>query len=98
MTGRVDQSSTEERLRDALGALASEVRPSPVPYPKARADWRRRERRRKLILAFVTAAMFVVADLVGVWALNNVEVDSGVIFSEPTTSVEQQPAGSVGQP
>jgi len=88
--------STEEQLRDALDALAAEVRPTPGAYRRARADWRRRERKRRLILAILIAVVFGTANAVGLWALNHSDGNTHVIFSD--TPVRQDPLGRIGQP
>jgi hypothetical protein len=88
---------TDERLREALGALAAGVQADPGAYRRASAGWRRRYRRRRLVLAILAAVVFAVADAVGLWALSQADPNTHVIFSDPT----QRPAGPVdriGQP
>jgi hypothetical protein len=82
ITSRSDHA--EQRLREALAARASRVRPATPPYRQVSASWRRRERKRRLILAILTAAVFTAADAVGLWALNHANTESHVIFSDPT--------------
>lgn len=89
--------STEAQLRDALGALAAGVRPAPDAYRRAHASWRHRERKRRLILAFLIAVVFAAADAVGLWALNHADSNTHVIFSEHTEA-EPEPIGRIGQP
>jgi hypothetical protein len=60
------------------------VRPSAPAYPRLSATWRWRERKRRLILAILTALVFTAADAVGLWALNHANAQSHVIFSNPT--------------
>jgi hypothetical protein len=87
----------EEQLRAALDAVASDVRPPANAYRRVRSEWRRRERRRRLILAILIAVVFAVADAIGLWALNQAHTDSPVIFNGP--SVERQaPATGVSVP
>jgi len=90
----VNESSTDDRLRDALQALASGVPQKEQASADPRADyraassgWRRRERRRRLILAALVGLVLVLADIVGLWALNRTDPDSHVIFSDPQPSV-----------
>jgi len=47
--------TTEDRLRETLDALAAGIEAAPPAYKKARAEWRRSERRRRLILAVPAA-------------------------------------------
>jgi hypothetical protein len=94
MTG----STAEDRLRDALDALATGVTADPGAYRKVRAEWRRRERRRRLVLAILVAVVFAVADLVGLWALNRADSGSHIIFDEPAPTQTHRPADRVGQP
>lgn len=84
----------EERLRDALDALATGVTPDPDAYRKVSAEWRRRERRRRLVLAILVAVVFAVADGVGLWALNQADSGSHIIFDEPAPVRQEGP----GQP
>jgi type VI protein secretion system component VasF len=101
----VNESSTDDRLRDALQALASGVPQAPDDYRAASSGWRRRERRRRLILALLVALVLLLADIVGLWALNQTDPNSHVIFSDPRpTSVAPrpqptpQPLVQLGQP
>src|SRR5690606_9022090 len=57
----VNDRGTDERLRDALQALAAGVPEAPEDYRAASSGWRRRERRRRLVLAVLAAVVFVVA-------------------------------------
>jgi hypothetical protein len=82
----VNEPSTDDRLRDALQALASGVpqkQQAPEDYRTASSGWRRRERRRRLILAVLVGLVLVLADVVGLWALNRTDPDGHVIFSDP---------------
>jgi hypothetical protein len=72
---------TEKELREALAALADGVQAAPDAYRTARGDWRRRERRRRLVLAVLIAVVFTLATLIGLWVLNQTPSDPGVIFS-----------------
>ena len=74
---------TEERLREALDAVAGGVHPPPHAYRQVRQEWHRRERRRRLILAILIAVVFVVADAIGLWALNRTQAELPVIFDGP---------------
>lgn len=87
MTSR--RANTEDQLRDALDALASGVRPAPNAYGRVRHAWRRRERRRRLILAILVTLVFAIADAIGLLALNQSQDGPPVIFNDPTP-VEQQ--------
>jgi hypothetical protein len=88
---------TEAELRDALDALAAEIRPTPGAYRRASAGWRKRERKRRLILAILIAVVFAAADAVGLWALNHSNADTHVIFSDSTPPAHG-PLGRIGQP
>ncbi|MER6628695.1 hypothetical protein ABT301_10690 [Streptomyces sp. NPDC000987] len=72
---------TERGLREALEALAGEVRPAPDAYRTARGDWLRRERRRRLVLIVLITVVFALATLLGLWVLNQTPSHPGVIFS-----------------
>jgi hypothetical protein len=87
------------QLRDALGAVAAEVRTDPASYRRASAGWRRRYRRRRVVLATLAAAVFVAADAVGLWALNQADPRMHVIFSDTRpTPGGPQPFSPLGQP
>jgi hypothetical protein len=88
---------TEEELRDALDALAAEIRPAPGAYRKASTTWRKRERKRRLILAILIAVVFAAVDAVGLWALNHSDANTHVIFSDSTPPAHG-PLGRIGQP
>lgn len=85
----------DQELAAALGALAEGVRADPAAYRRASAGWRRRDRRRRLVLAVLAAVVFAAADAVGLWALSQADPNTHVIFSE------QGPGpgpGPIGQP
>lgn len=71
---------TEQRVRDALGSLADGVTVSSDAYRGIQAEWRRRERRRRRTAAAVATALILVADGVGLWALNQASDGDRVIF------------------
>ncbi|MFJ1967468.1 hypothetical protein ACIO93_02240 [Streptomyces sp. NPDC087903] len=78
---RTGPEQTEKELRAALEALAGGVRAAPDAYRTARGEWRRRERRRRLVLAVLVAVVFTLATLIGLWVLNQAPTHPGVIFS-----------------
>jgi hypothetical protein len=94
-----DEPSTDERLRATLHALAAGVGEDPTAYRRASAGWRRRYRRRRLVLAILAAAVFTAADAVGLWALSQADPDTHVIFSDPRPApVRPGPIDRLGQP
>jgi ferric-dicitrate binding protein FerR (iron transport regulator) len=100
----VNEPSTDDRLRDALQALADGVPPAPDDsasgdYRRASAGWRRRYRRRRLVLAVLIAVVFLAADAIALWALNRTNPDAYVIFPDPRPAVSSHaPVERVGQP
>jgi hypothetical protein len=92
--------STEERLRDTLDLLATRIDAVPPAYGPAKASWRRRERRRRLILAVLIAVVFTVVDIIGLWALNQAQDGTHVIFDDRgrTEQHEPTPPGGIGPP
>lgn len=91
--------STEDRLRETLDALAAGIEPAPPAYKEARAQWRRRERRRRLILALLIAIVFALADLIGLWALNQTRDHDPIIFDDRSRIQRPEPsAGAVIPP
>lgn len=91
-------TGTEERLRDVLDALAEGVHASPGAYRAVQAEWRRRERRRRLLVGVLAALVIAVADGVGLWALNQARPDTSIIFDEREATSPGEPAPGVGQP
>ncbi len=74
----------EQRLRDSLGAFAEQVEAAPDSYARAHEQWRRRDRRRRWIALTVASALIVVADVVGLWALDRAGTQGGdVLFDHP---------------
>lgn len=91
--------STDDRLRDALQALAAGVPAASGDYRRASAGWRRRYRRRRLVLAILIAIVFVAADAIALWALNQTNPDAYVIFSDPEPpATSPAPVVRIGQP
>ncbi|MFJ8613724.1 hypothetical protein ACIRH0_42105 [Streptomyces sp. NPDC093675] len=74
-------SRTEQELCEALTALAGGVHAQPDAFRSARNEWRRRERRRRLVLAVLVAVIFTLATLIGLWVLNQAPANSDGIFS-----------------
>jgi len=97
MTGGRPGGATPDQLRDVFDALTKPVRGSPDGYPKALAGWRRRERRRRLIIATLAAIVFAVADIIGLWALSNANVDSHIVFND-RPGIVRTPKGGIGPP
>jgi len=89
----------DERLREAFDALASGVQADPGAYRRASASWRRRHRRRRLVLAILAALVFTAADAVGLWALSQADPNTHVIFSGPVHGpVAPEQVDRIGQP
>jgi hypothetical protein len=89
----------DERLRDALDALAAGVQADPRAYQRASAGWRRRHRRRRLVLAILAAMVFAAADAVGLWALSQADPNTHVIFSDPSPRpAAPEQVDRIGQP
>ncbi|GAB3137333.1 hypothetical protein GCM10027290_02890 [Micromonospora sonneratiae] len=92
-------AGTEQRLREALDAVANNVHAAPDAYQQVRREWHRRERRRRLILAILIAVVFAIADAIGLWALNQTRVDAPVIFNGPgSVQPHKNPADGISQP
>lgn len=85
------EAETERRLRQALDAVASGVRTRPDAYERALAEWRRRERRRRLAGLLLACLIFALADGIGLWALNHGSTHPGlqdpVVFDAPPPAV-----------
>lgn len=97
-TGQPDNQVTDESLRAAFAAVAGEVHVAPDAYRRASTEWRRRYRRRRLILAVLAAVVFALADAIGLWALNTADPTPGVIFSEPGAPEGQAPLPRIEWP
>lgn len=76
-----------ERLRQAMNAVAEGVSPRPDAYERALAEWRRRERRRRLIGVVLACLAVAAADLIGIWALNHSSPPASVLFDSPPPAV-----------
>lgn len=94
----VSPGDTEDRLRETLDALAGQVRAQAPAYGPVRAAWQRRERRRRLLLALLIAVVFALADIIGLWALNQSGGGSPVIFDDRGGVHQPTQQGGVGQP
>ncbi|MEU8122439.1 hypothetical protein AB0C21_27340 [Spirillospora sp. NPDC049024] len=89
---RSGPAPTGDQLRAALDALTDGVHPAPDAYQRVRREWRRRERRRRRIVATLMAVLFVCADAVGLWALNQADDRPHVIFNDSVPSQHRTPA------
>ena len=78
---------TAQRLRQALDAVADGVHSRPDAYQRALAEWRRRERRRRLIGLVLAALLVTAADGIGLWALNRSAAPASVVFDAPPPAV-----------
>lgn len=94
----VSPGNTEEQLRATLGALAEQIDACPPAYRTVRAEWQRRDRRRRLLLAVLVAVVFALADIIGLWALNNAPDGAHVIFDDRSSVQQTDPGRGVGQP
>ncbi|MER5969532.1 hypothetical protein ABT112_07315 [Streptomyces sp. NPDC002055] len=88
---------TERQLREALEALVGDVHAAPGAYRAARGDWLRRERRRRMVLAALVTVLFTLATLIGLWVLNQVPAEPGVIFDD-TPGGQHRPVDRTGTP
>ena len=92
-------TASDELLRDVLEALASQVSVSPDAYHEVRAEWVRRQRRRKRLGVVIAIALIALADLFGLWALNQTETGGSVIFDDRTPAHhDDETVPRVGQP
>ena len=95
----MNTSGADERLREAFDALAAGVQADRGAYRRASAGWRRRYRRRRLVLAILAALVFTAADAVGLWALSQADPNTHVIFSDPDhRPVAPGQVDRIGQP
>lgn len=92
-----EANNTEQCLREAFAALAIEAQRDPDAGRQVVARWKRRERKRRLIIAILIALIFTTADAVALWALNQADPGTHIIFSDPST-VHDHPTGGLGQP
>lgn len=92
-------TASDELLRDVLETLASQVSVSPDAYHEVRAEWVRRQRRRKRLGVVIAIVLIALADLIGLWSLNRAETGGSVIFDDRTPAQhDEQPVPRVGQP
>jgi hypothetical protein len=94
-----ERSDFDELVRDVLESLAAQVTISPDAYHEVRSEWVRRQRRRRRLGVLVAIVLVVLADVVGVWALNRSDTGDSVIFDNRTpTQPYDSPVPHVGQP
>jgi hypothetical protein len=67
----MNDADTTEALREALEALAGTVDATPTGYGDALRTWRRRERRRRLILTALIVLVFTMATVIGLLVLDH---------------------------
>jgi hypothetical protein len=77
-------TSGEQRLEAALRTVASGVTTSPGAYREVQSRWRRKERRRRLIVAALATAVVLATNGIALWALNDASPDQHIIFTDPT--------------
>ncbi|UWZ34279.1 hypothetical protein Drose_23915 [Dactylosporangium roseum] len=98
-TGPVTGSgAAEEQLRDVFDALVTSVHGTPDRYPAALADWRRRERRRRIVLPILAAVIFALANILGLWALSRADVNTHIIFNDRPGNSTEAPTNGIGPP
>ncbi|MFC5730148.1 MULTISPECIES: hypothetical protein [Nocardioides] len=78
----------EERLSDTLHSLARGVDPTPDPYDRLHATWRRRERRRRAVAALLAVAVIGGADAAALWALSSGDPKAHLLEDPPPQRVE----------
>ncbi|MGW7361703.1 hypothetical protein ACWGI0_35065 [Streptomyces sp. NPDC054802] len=91
MNTHSDGARTEKQLQEALEALALQVQPDSDAYRTARGEWRRREHRRRLVLAVLATVVFALAVLIGLWVLNQTPSGSSVIFNGAHAPIASAP-------
>jgi len=92
-------TASDGLLRDVLETLAAQVSVSPDAYHEVRAQWVRRQRRRKRLGVLIAIVLVALADLIGLWALNRVDTGGSVIFDDRApVQRHEQPVPRVGQP
>ncbi|MGI5491542.1 hypothetical protein [Microtetraspora malaysiensis] len=79
-------AGTEDQLREVLETLATGVRPAPDAYRRVQREWRRRERKRRLVLAVLVVLVFTLADAAGLWALNQARNQPHIVFNTPAST------------
>ncbi|WP_020392601.1 hypothetical protein [Kribbella catacumbae] len=91
--------SSDELVRDVLETLAAQVSVSPDAYHEVRAEWVRRQRRRKRLGVLIAIVVVALADLIGLWALNRADTGGSVIFDDSAPAQRHEPpVPRIGQP
>lgn len=75
--------NTEQRLSETLDTLAGQVGSSTGAFPRARAEWRRRERRRRLVGAVLAVTVVATANGAALWALSDGSADTHIVDQSP---------------
>ncbi|WP_109509084.1 hypothetical protein [Nocardioides speluncae] len=75
--------NTEERLTEALDSLAGQVGSSAGAFPRVQAEWRRRERRRRLVGAVLAVVVVATSNGVALWALGDGSADTHIVDRSP---------------
>ncbi len=97
---------SDELVRDVLESWAAQVAVSPDAYHQVRAEWVRRQRRRRRLGVVVAIVLVLLADIVGLWALNRSDTGDSVIFDNRAPAPTQlddarpseRPVPRIGQP
>ena len=96
---RQEGGPSDDLVRDVLETLAAQVSVSPDAYHEVRAEWVRRQRRRKRLGVLIAIVLVALADLVGLWALNRADTGGSLIFDDHApVQRHDQPVPRVGQP
>ncbi|CAA9371468.1 MAG: hypothetical protein AVDCRST_MAG32-552 [uncultured Nocardioides sp.] len=100
MTQRpTEPADSQELLRETLDTLASHVRVTPGAYHQVRAEWIRRQRRRRRLGVLTATLLVALADAVGLWALNRSDTGNHLIFDDRPPSQHREPVSPrIGQP
>jgi hypothetical protein len=92
MTHGGERAGSDELLRDVLSSWADSVPVSPDAYHSVRAEWVRRQRRRRRLGVLTATVLVALADIVGLWALNNMDADDTMMFDDRPPSQQQEPS------